>query len=185
MHDAARLSGFRLAIFDYDGTLFDTRQAIVHCVGRTFEPSGRAIPARDIVADAVGTGATLPDTFLQLDSGLHRDSAALEDLVVTYRRLYRREGAALVSAFPGVAEMLHELHLNDIACAIVSNKGIEAIQRSLDATGLSLFIDFVVGALHPVGRPTAMARPRIAGRSNPISKSRISGTCGRSSPKAI
>ena len=139
------MGDFRLIVFDYDGTLFDTRAAIVHCLGRAFAQSGRAIPARPALADAVGSGATLPDTLLLLDPGLRRDSAALDELVVTYRTLYRNEGTALLRAYSGVAETLHELHRSGITCTVVSNKGIEAIRRSFDAMGLSPLIDLVVG----------------------------------------
>lgn len=139
------MAGFRLIIFDYDGTLFDTRPAIVHCLGRAFEQSGRAIPARDAVTDAVGTGATLPDTLLLLDPRLRGDCAGLDELVVAYRRLYRDEGTALLHQYPSVTETLRELHLSGIICAIVSNKEIDAIRRSLDETGLDPLIDFVVG----------------------------------------
>jgi phosphoglycolate phosphatase len=142
---AAPVSGFRLVIFDYDGTLFDTRPAIVHCIGRAFEEYGHTIPARDAVARAVGTGATLPDTLLLLDSGLRHDRTALDELVAAYRNIYRDEGPALLRVFPGVAETLQALRRSGITCAVVSNKGIDAIRRSFEETGLSLLIDFVVG----------------------------------------
>jgi phosphoglycolate phosphatase len=142
---ATPAGGIKLVIFDYDGTLFDTRAAIVHCIGRTFEQTEREIPAHDIVADAVGTGATLPDTLLLLDPALRGDSATLDELVVTYRRLYRDEAAVLLRTFPGVAETLQDLRSNGVTCTVVSNKGIDAIRRSFDESGLSPFIDFVVG----------------------------------------
>ena len=142
---ATLVAGFRLIILDYDGTLFDTRPAIVHCLGRAFEQSGRSIPARDLVIDAVGTGATLPDTLLLLDRGLRSNSARLDELVVTYRRLYRDEGTALLHQYPSVTETLQELHRSGVICVVVSNKGIDAIRRSLDAAGLSPLIDYVVG----------------------------------------
>ena len=138
-------SGFRLVIFDYDGTLFDTRLAIIHCIDRAFEHHSRAIPARDAVADAVGMGETLSDTLLRLDPGLRRVPAELDELVLTYRKFYRDEGTALLQPFPGVGEVLQELHSGGITCVLVSSKGIDAIHRSLDQNGLRPLIDFVVG----------------------------------------
>jgi phosphoglycolate phosphatase len=142
---ATPLGGFKLVIFDYDGTLFDTRAAIVHCIGRSLEQSGRGIPPRDVVAASVGTGATLPDTLRLLDPGLCRDKAVLEELVVTYRRLYRDEAMTLLCTFPGVTDTLRDLRSSGVTCTVVSNKGIDAIRRSFDETGLSEFIDFVIG----------------------------------------
>jgi phosphoglycolate phosphatase len=142
---ATPVGGFRLVIFDYDGTLFDTRPAIVHCIGRAFEEYGRSNPAHDAVAGIVGTGATLLDTLLLLDPGLRRDRTALNDLVITYRNLYRDESTALLRAFPGVPAILQHLRLNGIRCAVVSNKGVDAVRRSFDETGLGSLIDVVVG----------------------------------------
>jgi len=34
------MKGFDAIVFDYDGTLFDTRPAIIHCVQRPFEECG-------------------------------------------------------------------------------------------------------------------------------------------------
>jgi phosphoglycolate phosphatase len=138
-------SDFRVVIFDYDGTLFDTRPAIVHCLRRSFEKCGRQIPAADVVADAVRSGAALPDAMLQLDGRLTRNPTALNELVVTYRKLYRDEGAALVRAFPGVPDTLRRLRHGGTKCVVVSNKGIEAVQRSFDEAGLSPLIDLMVG----------------------------------------
>ena len=43
------MSTFKAIVFDYDGTLFDTRPAIVHCIQRAFEQQRRPIPAREPV----------------------------------------------------------------------------------------------------------------------------------------
>ena len=136
---------FEVVIFDYDGTLFDTRPAIVHCLRRSFEECGRRIPGVDSVADAVRSGGTLLDTLLQLDRRLGRDRIALNELAVMYRKLYRSEGTALLRTFPGAAETLRQLGLNGAKCVVVSNKGIDAIQRSFDEAGVSPLIDFVIG----------------------------------------
>lgn len=142
------MDGIRLVIFDYDGTLFDTRPAIVHCMGCAFEQCGRTIPTREAVSDAVRTGATLPDTLLLLDPGLRHDPAALGALVLDYRRLYHDQAAALLCPYPGVAETILELNRRGLTCVIVSNKGVEAIRRSFDATGLGALIDYIIGD-HP------------------------------------
>jgi phosphoglycolate phosphatase len=137
-------SGFKLILLDYDGTLFDTRPAIIHCLRRSFEECGREVPELGAIANAVRAGATLSDTFLFLDPRLGPDRIALNDLVVTYRKFYGSEGTVLLHAFPGAAEMLQHLHRSGTKCVVISNKGIEAIRRSFDESGLSMLIDFFV-----------------------------------------
>jgi phosphoglycolate phosphatase len=139
------MSGFKVIVFDYDGTLFDTRPAIVHCIQRAFEECGRPIPALADVTDTVKTGLPLPDTFFILDGGLRDDQAALDKLVETYRTLYLGEATPLAKPFSGVRDTLRILHANGTKCVVVSNKGIAAIRRSLDQSQLSSFVDLVFG----------------------------------------
>jgi phosphoglycolate phosphatase len=138
------MSAIAAIIFDYDGTLFDTRPAIIHCIERTFALSGRPIPPIAAILRTVATGITLQDTFLLLDEALQRDRAVLHDRVKTYRTLYQDEGAALLKPFPGAVEVLRELHARGTTCIVVSNKGGAAIHHSLDAASLRPFVDLVL-----------------------------------------
>jgi phosphoglycolate phosphatase len=139
------MSAFKVIVFDYDGTLFDTRPAIVHCIQRAFEERGRPTPAHEPVMSSVRSGLPLQDTFLILDESLRGDRAALNELIRTYRALYLDEGTPLLKSFAGVREALQQLHANGTRCLVVSNKGVAAIRRSLSESQLSPFIDFVFG----------------------------------------
>jgi phosphoglycolate phosphatase len=134
---------FKVVIFDYDGTLFDTRPAIVHCLARALMESRRTVPASHAIAAAVRSGLDLTDTLLLLDRDLYSDRGALDELVVTYRQIYRDEGTPLLRSFPETAETLRQLQRGGAKCIVVSNKGIEAIRRSLGESGLSPLIDLV------------------------------------------
>jgi phosphoglycolate phosphatase len=139
------MSGFKLVVFDYDGTLFDTRPAIVHCIQRAFATCGRPIPALEAVAGTVRTGLPLQETFFVLEKNLRTKHAALNEVVKTYRKIYLDEGAPLTKPFVGVRDALQDIHAHGIKCVVVSNKGIAAIRQSLDQSQLSSFADFVFG----------------------------------------
>jgi phosphoglycolate phosphatase len=139
------MSEFKVVIFDYDGTLFDTRPAIVHCVQRAFAECGRPIPALEAIAGTVSTGLPLQETFFVLDKNLRTEPAALNEIVKTYRKIYLDEGAPLTKPFVGVRDALQDIHARGIKCVVVSNKGIAAIRRSLDQCQLSSFVDLVFG----------------------------------------
>jgi phosphoglycolate phosphatase len=145
------MSAFEVVVFDYDGTLFDTRLAIVHCIERAFEECGRPIPALAGIMRTVETGLPLQETMFVLDQGLRDDQAALDKLVETYRTLYRDEALPFVKPFSGAGNALRTLHDNGTQCVVVSNKGIAAIRRSLDQNQLSSFVDLVFG--DQPGRP--------------------------------
>jgi phosphoglycolate phosphatase len=139
------VSGYKVIVFDYDGTLFDTRPAIIHCIQRAFAACGRPIPALEALAGTVRTGLPLRETFFALDKNLPTERTTLNEIVKTYRRIYLDEGAPLTRPFVGVRDALQDIHARGIKCVVVSNKGILAIRRSLDQSQLSSFVDLVFG----------------------------------------
>jgi phosphoglycolate phosphatase len=139
------MSGLKVVVFDYDGTLFDTRPAIIHCIRRAFAACGRPMPALEAVAGAVRTGLPLQETFFVLDKNLRAERAALNEIVKTYRKIYLDEGAPLAKPFVGARDALQDIHARGTKCVVVSNKGIAAIRQSLDKSQLSSFVDFVFG----------------------------------------
>jgi phosphoglycolate phosphatase len=139
------MSGFKVVIFDYDGTLFDTRPAIVHCIQRAFAVCGRPVPTLEAVAGTVRTGLPLQESFFVLDKNLRAERTALSEIIKTYRRIYLDEGAPLTKPFAGVRDALQDIHAPGTRCVVVSNKGIAAIRQSLDQSQLSSFVDLVFG----------------------------------------
>jgi phosphoglycolate phosphatase len=139
------VSGFRAVVFDYDGTLFDTRPAIIHCIQRTFAEAGRPLPDVDAIAATVRTGIPLHDTLIALEQRLANDRVTLEETVGVYRRIYLAEAAPFLKPYLGVAETLQGLYADGIKNLIVSNKGSAAIHKSLAESDLDLFVDMVFG----------------------------------------
>jgi len=139
------MGAFAVIVFDYDGTLCDTRPAIVHCIERAFTASGRPAVSSAAIINAVENGLTLQETFVLLDARLRADRSALNDLVVSYRRLYGDESAPLLKLYDGVPDTLRQLHAGGSKCVVVSNKGVAAIRQSLDDNKLGAFIEAVFG----------------------------------------
>jgi phosphoglycolate phosphatase len=139
------MSGFQLIIFDYDGTLFDTRRAVAHCLQRTFEASAKPPPSDARVSAAVNRGLVLQDTLVFLDGNLAREPTALDGMVDTYRHMYLQQASSMLQPFPEVAATLRQLQAAGHKCVIVSNKGAMAIRQSLEHYGLDSHIDCVFG----------------------------------------
>jgi phosphoglycolate phosphatase len=134
---------FDLVILDYDGTLCDTRRAIAHSIQRAFALQGRAIAAPAGIAPIVGQGLSLRDIFLSLDPDLSARSDAVDDLINTYRAIYRDQGESLIVMFSGAVAALRRLRAAQIKCAVLSNKGEAAVLRSLERCGLAPLIQVV------------------------------------------
>jgi len=139
------MSDFRVVVFDYDGTLFDTRPAIVHCIQRTFAEAGWPLPDVDAIAATVKTGIPLHATLTTLEQQLEGDRTTLEKMVGVYRKIYLAEAAPFLKPYLGVSETLQKLSADGIKSLVISNKGSAAIHKSLDESRLSSFVDMVFG----------------------------------------
>src|SRR5579862_414499 len=166
---------FDLLIFDFDGTLCDTRVAIAHCLERALGKYGRPIPAREQTENIVSKGLSLPETIILLDPGLRSHSNAVSEMVSAYRSFYRSEGDTLVKVFPGANAVLQRVRKLGTKCIVVSNKGTEAIHRSLDRFELMPFIDLVLGEKSgvPFKPDPALLNDRIAPKFPQIVKARM------------
>ena len=108
----------KLIIFDFDGTLGDTRRNIVLTLQQTMHSLG--LPVRDEAVCASTIGLTLADCFRKMYPGL--EESAVEECVVTYRRLFEENRKFLVpQLFPGVADTLRGLKARGQTMAIASS----------------------------------------------------------------
>jgi len=136
----------QFVIFDFDGTLFDTHQAIMHSIKTTFDTLlPDSPPSETKLQKLIGGGKGLHDVL----KALHPtpDSFNEGEWTATYRRIYNDEGQKLVSPFPGAKALLDNLHARGIPMAIVSNKGVTALQTALANHSLAHIIpeDSIIG----------------------------------------
>jgi len=167
-------SAFELIIFDYDGTLSDTRLAIAHSLECALETQGLS-PARERLMPVVSRGLPLRETLLLLDPALRDECGAMmEEIIDSYRAVYRDEGEPLIKMFPGARDVLQRLHASGIECVVVSNKGFDAVVRSLDRYEMTPFVAQVFAE-----RPGFAVKPdpvllndHILKRTLPVSRER-------------
>lgn len=155
------MSGYDVILFDFDGTLCDTREAVLRCLAETVERHCGAAPARRAVEDLVARGLTLEDTLRALvaDRGRSLSMGSAGRLVVAYRVLYGTLAPSHSILYPGVRPLLADICARCTGCAIVSNKGEQAILRTLEHLGIAAF-DLVIAerpGLRPKPHPAAFA----------------------------
>ena len=169
------MAAFELVLFDYDGTLFDTRPAIAHCLRRAFAAHRRPAPSHERAVATIAAGLTLPESLIALDGSLRHDQSGLSGLVETYRRLYLGESMPLLKPFAGVDVVLRQLHAGGTKSIVISNKGMAAIQHSLDQAGLLACVDMVFAdqpGLPKKPDPTILTG-HILPRCGPLPRQRI------------
>lgn len=133
----------KLIIFDFDGTLGDTRRNIVLTLQQTMHSLG--LPVRDEAVCASTIGLTLADCFRKMYPGL--EESAVEECVVTYRRLFEENRKFLVpQLFPGVADTLRGLKARGLTMAIASSRSSKSLNEFLSEMGVESCFSLVIGA---------------------------------------
>ena len=147
----------KLIIFDFDGTLGDTRHNIVMTMQQTISEMG--LPARSEGECAATIGLPLKGCFQQLFPEM--DDSMMEKSAATYRRLFDENKKLFKPAlFPNVSETLSSLHNRGIVMAIASLRSSRSLHEFVDDMSLTEYISYIVGA-DDVSRPKPDAEPVI------------------------
>lgn len=129
-----------LAIFDLDGTVWDSAPGILHCYRHTLAAFDLAIPSDDALVELLGP--PLLAALVDLGVAVSQLDRARE----VYRAEYRRVGEARCRPYPGIVDLLDRLRDDRYTLATATSKGSEPAKRMLDAFGLTCRFDVIAAA---------------------------------------
>lgn len=140
----------RLILFDVDGTLADSQDAIAAAMRFAFEGQGLAVPARAEILSIVGL--SLPLAMDQLAPS--HPSEVRAQLVAGYKQTYMdkrlAQGAGHSPLFPGAAEVLAQLHaVPEYLLGVATGKSQRGLDALIAAHGLDCFVTRQVADHHP------------------------------------
>lgn len=125
-------------IFDFDGTLADTLPICVHAASEAFlKYDGRALTAPEVIAMFGPTEADI----IRLNLA-NREQA--EAGVRLFLDIYEREHEVRVRPNDAISEMLETLKEKGYRMGIVTGKGRETLDISLDRLGIGGYFDVTV-----------------------------------------
>lgn len=181
----------RLILFDVDGTLADSQNAIASAMVAAFEGVGLSVPSRAEILSIVGL--SLPLAMAQLAPT--QTPAVQAELVAGYKRAYmdRRlaQGAGHSPLFPGAAETLAALNMvPEYLLGVATGKSQRGLDALIASHGLDCFVTRQVADHHP-SKPhpsmvlTALAETGVEARdavmigdtSYDIDMGRAAGVC--------
>ena len=133
----------KLVIFDFDGTLGDTRHNIVVTLQRTMSLLG--LPLRSESECASTIGLTLEDSFRTMYPEI--DEAKAKECVATYRDIFYQSIEELTpNLFEGVSDTLARLHAMDIKMSIASSRSSPSLLLFLRNMAIAKYFGVVLGS---------------------------------------
>ncbi len=131
-------------LFDFDGTLADTKPAIVDTARRVLREWGMT---DDEIADPGRlVGPPFPAAF-SIVYGMSDEDAA--EVTRRYRAIYAKLGLETHMLFDGMAELLQSLKAADKRLAITTSKREEMAHAMLADNGVEQLFDVIVGQTDP------------------------------------
>lgn len=125
----------KLAIFDVDGTLVDSRAMITASIKTAFAAEGVALPAPDRMLSAVGLSLVEAMRCLSPDS----DSETHQRLAAAYKQAFwdhRLSGEHTEDLFPGAHELLAKLRArDDVVLGIATGKSRRGVAHLIEKHG--------------------------------------------------
>lgn len=142
----------KLAIWDMDGTIVDSREVIQTAMVRTFEQIGLTPPAYDDTRKTIGLG--LHEACEILAPGI--SDAKLHELVETYRNAFvalRAEGDGFEPLYDGAKASIEQLANEGWLLAIATGKARRGIEAFFEQHDMRHYFDTTWCADDGPGKP--------------------------------
>ncbi len=136
------LSGIRLVIFDFDGTLGDSQKLITDTMLATIERFN--LPKRSREECARTIGLPLKECFSSI---IPMSDEQAEECAKVYSEIFNVKNVpGVVKAFPGVVETLERLSSQGILMSIASSRSHRTLAKLMDELDLSKYITYLIAA---------------------------------------
>lgn len=128
-----------IALFDLDGTLLDTYQAILDSMRfATDKVLGKALPD-EVLLERVGQPLVTQMSYFTDDQALR------DELLMTYRTHNEDNLNEGIAPFKGIVEVLEELQVRGFVCGVVTSKRHSLAQESFEYFNMMDFFGTLVG----------------------------------------
>lgn len=124
---------FDLIIFDWDGTLVDSIDWIVHCIQNAAINHNCPIPAAQASKDIIGL--SIENAIKTLFPTI--DSETQQKLVNDYSQTFFSKQISRDDLFPGVYEMLQRFKQDGYQLAVATGKKSSGLAQAIEGTGVA------------------------------------------------
>lgn len=169
-----RINKPRLAIIDFEGTLFDTRAAVLHAMTRTLQNVGN-FDTQFIVKETIwhyvyGTD-DIEEAFYRLLNQPGRPPIApdipLQVWVTAYNAIYTTEAYPMITPYPGAKELLETFRREKIPVVIFGSNKKQAMIR--DVLKRNNMAEWLTGGQLPMMIMADTAMRKVSAKPDPAS----------------
>lgn len=133
---------YNAVIFDFDGTIADTKEGIIKGAGYALRKCGIAVENDEELSVFVG-----PALWYAFETYYGFDKTRQDEAVAYYREYYTSRGIYEARLYEGIKELLQSLKEKNIKIAIASVKLQQSVEHALDYMGIKNYFHAVIGNL--------------------------------------
>ncbi len=133
---------YKLFIFDFDGTLGDTKECVVSSFQQTLLKNNLPVADREQIIHYMGL--SLKQVFEKLTK-IPANESFYDQLVTDYRTFYRDFLTKKTLIFPEVAKTLKEMKTKNVFCSIATSKKTEFAMLSCKFLKIDNYFDLYIG----------------------------------------
>lgn len=164
--------GYRLVIFDWDGTLMDSEQRIVAAIQQAARETGLPVLDARTCASIIGLSLTQAIRTLYPEASPDQVSRLAE----AYSHHFLEESLVPMHLFEGAVELLEALKARGVMLAIATGKSRHGLDRVLAETGLAGYFDITRTPVEAASKPDPLMLRQILEESGiPLAQSLMVG----------
>lgn len=143
----------KLVIFDCDGTIVDSQNAIVAAMQYSFDAAGVPAPRRRAILSIVGLSLNEAFAALVPDVSPHERKLLIDNYRDAFRHM-QKEIAHEEPMFAGARQTIRDLHARaDVVLGVATGKSMRGVERLFEREELSQYFCTIQTADHHPSKP--------------------------------
>lgn len=130
-------------IFDFDGTLADSKECSILATEAAFKACHLDVPTVEEIAHYMGI--PIEQSFKEM-AKVNLTEEEFNKLLVTFRNYYQQFENETLKLFPGIEEVLQQLQKQQVRCYVVSSKKTDVLRRNLQALQIETYFNDLIGS---------------------------------------